>query len=193
MLDESLIRNTISAGSLTKMTIRRLGMMIESAGQGGADVVLVTCSSIGEAVVAARTQFDFPILRVDEPMASAAIQMGARIGVAATLRTTLNPTIRLLEQTARSAGREIEIVPSLVEGAFEALIGGDAARHDQLLSDALVKLMTDVDVVVLAQASMARIAAQIEKPGGTPILSSPELAVRRARDLLIPDTATAIG
>ena len=45
MLDESLIRNTIASGGLTKLTIRRLLGMIESARQGGADAVMVTCSS----------------------------------------------------------------------------------------------------------------------------------------------------
>src|SRR5947207_14984702 len=71
MLDESLIRNTIADGGLSKLTIRRLLGMIESAHQGGADAVMVTCSSIGEGVAIARRQFDFPILRVDEAMADA--------------------------------------------------------------------------------------------------------------------------
>jgi len=61
MVDESLIRNTIAAGGLTKNTIRRLSNMIESAHDAGAEIVMVTCSSIGEGVAVARTQFDFPI------------------------------------------------------------------------------------------------------------------------------------
>src|SRR5579862_59961 len=48
MLDESLIRNTIAAGRLTKNTIHRVAKTIESAHEGGADAVLVTCSSIGK-------------------------------------------------------------------------------------------------------------------------------------------------
>ena len=49
LTDESLIRNTIAAGQLTRTTTRRLVNMIESAHDGGADAVMVTCSSIGEA------------------------------------------------------------------------------------------------------------------------------------------------
>jgi Asp/Glu/hydantoin racemase len=191
MVDESLIRNTIAAKQLTKATIRRLVNMIGSAHEGGADAVMVTCSSIGQGVPVARTQFDFPILRVDEPMAATAVRMGPRIGVAATLRTTLEPTIALLEETAAAAGRQVELIPELCDGAFEAVLAGDTARHDELLSTALRRLKEEVDVVVLAQASMARVVGQFKSNGGSPILSSPELAMVHAQGLLMqtPDSA----
>ena len=189
MLDESLIQNTIAAGSLTKSTIRRLVAMIGSAHEGGADAVMVTCSSIGEGVAVARQQYDFPILRVDEPMAEAAVEMGGRIGVAATLRTTLDPTIDLLREVAAHTGHDVEIVPKLSSGAFESLLSGDPQRHDRLLANSLAELRNEVDVIVLAQASMARIAAQFDNVNGPPILSSPELAIKHARNLLIPELA----
>jgi glutamate racemase len=191
MLDESLIRNTIADGGLSKLTIRRLMGMIESAHDGGADAVMVTCSSIGEGVAVARQQFDFPILRVDEAMAEAAVATGGRIGVAATLRTTLEPTVALLRETAARAGRTVEIVPQLSDGAFECLIAGDAPRHDRMLTESLSDLRKEVDVIVLAQASMARVAAQFNGPGPT-ILSSPLLAIQRARELLSPTMAAVL-
>jgi Asp/Glu/hydantoin racemase len=186
MADESLIKNTIASKGLTKSTIRRLIAMIRSAHEGGADAVMVTCSSVGPAVALARNQFDFPVLRIDESMAEAAVRVGPRIGVAATLRTTLDPTIALIQETADAARRSIEIVPSLAEGAFEAVLAGDTARHDSLLTASLERLIKEVDVVVLAQASMARVIPQIRVNDGPPILSSPELAVKSARDLFIP-------
>jgi Asp/Glu/hydantoin racemase len=192
MLDESLIRNTISSGGLSKPTIRRLMRMIESAHDGGADAVMVTCSSIGEGVAIARRQFAFPILRVDEAMAERAVETGTRIGVAATLRTTLEPTVALLRETAARAGRTVEIAPQLSEGAFERLIAGDAQGHDQMLVASLEELRKRVDVIVLAQASMARVARQFEGSAGPPMLSSPELAIRRARDVLAPERAAAL-
>jgi Asp/Glu/hydantoin racemase len=183
--DESLIRNTIAARHLTKTTIRRLVQAIGSMHEGGASVVMVTCSSIGQGVEVARMLFDFPVLRIDEPMAQAAVKVGKRIGVAATLRTTLDPTIALIEQTAAHEGRSVDIVPSLAEGAFEAVLAGDTERHDALLVKALNALLKDVDVVVLAQASMARVIPQLNVIGGPPILSSPELAMRNARQVLL--------
>jgi len=183
MTDESLIRNTITAGRLTKSTTRRVAGMIGLAREGGADVVMLTCSSIGPAVPVAREQFEFPILRIDEAMADAAVRSGNRIGVAATLRTTLEPTIALLRDIGAGAKRDVEILPELCDGAFEAVLSGDTARHDELVSAAIRNLASRADVVVLAQASMARVLARMDLSKGAPVLSSPELAMKSARAL----------
>jgi Asp/Glu/hydantoin racemase len=188
VVDESLIRNTIRTGELTKATLNRAVKLIELAHDGGADAVMVTCSSIGASVDVARQVYDFPVFRIDEAMADAAVAMAKRIGVAATVRTTLEPTIALLERTAARAGREIEIVPRLCEDAFDAVMSGDNARHDRIVSSGLQSLMPEVEVVVLAQASMARVAEKLER-NGTPVLSSPELAVRRVRESLLSPAA----
>jgi Asp/Glu/hydantoin racemase len=178
MSDESLIRNTMAAGSLTASTIRRVVGMIDLAHQGGGDVVMVTCSSIGAAIPIARRQFNFPIIRIDEAMAEMAVRAGKRIGVAATVRTTLEPTINLLAEKAIEAGRDIDIDRELCTGAFEALLAGDMARHDELVTAGISALRKRVDAVVLAQASMLRVASQMDLSGSPRVLSSPEVAVR---------------
>jgi Asp/Glu/hydantoin racemase len=188
MVDESLIKNTIRAQKLTEITISRVLAMVELARKGGADAVLVTCSSIGPAVSLARRLFDFPVIRVDEPMAEEAVRAGRRIGVAATLRTTLEPTVALLREKAVAAERQVDVVESLCDGAFEAVLSGDTATHDRLLADALAHLVSAVDVVVLAQASMAGVVEKLPAdPNRVPILSSPELAVKSARSILFPE------
>lgn len=180
MVDESLIKNTIAAGKLTKQTARRVLTLIESAQQAGADAAMVTCSSIGQAVTYARPLVEIPVLRVDEPMAQAAVASGRRIGVAATLRTTLDPTLQLLHDTARESDKNIDTIPCLCDGAFEAVLSGQTEQHDRLVSAALHKLVKEVDVVVLAQASMARVLATLPM-NGVKILSSPRLAVESVR------------
>jgi Asp/Glu/hydantoin racemase len=186
MVDESLIQNTIAANTLTKTTIRRLVDMIGSAHDGGADAVMVTCSSIGEAIPIARRVYDFPVFRVDEAMAEKAVQDATRIGVAATLQTTLQPTVALLEEKAQARGRPIEILGHLCEGAFQSVLSGDTDRHDRLVSSALLELAKRVDAIVLAQASMARVVNTLPRDAiRIPVLSSPDLAVRRARDVLL--------
>ena len=185
MVDESLIKDTIREGRLRRITMRRLLSMIESAEMSGADAVMVTCSSIGLGVELGKQLFDLPVIRVDDAMAEEAVRMGSRIGVMATLRTTLEPTIALLRQKAADVGKEIEIVASLCDGAFDAVLAGDTNTHDRILGDALRDEMKGVDVVVLAQASMARVVGTM--PAGSflmPVLSSPELAVRRAAEIM---------
>jgi len=183
MVDESLIRNTVAAGRLEKVTMRRVIAMVESAGMAGADAVLVTCSSIGEAVTMAAKLFDFPVLRVDDAMAEQAVATGQRVGVLATLKTTLEPTTALVRSKANGHG--VTIVDRLCEGAFDAVMAGDGAKHDAIVCAALKTMQSEVDVIVLAQASMARVLAHME-PGclKVPVLSSPELGVRRVADVM---------
>jgi Asp/Glu/hydantoin racemase len=185
VVDESLIQDTIRAGSLRRLTMRRLVDQIASAEAAGADAVLVTCSSIGPGVKLAQQLFYFPVLRIDEAMAEAAVRQATKIGVLATLRTTLDPTTALLREKAGEAGRSVELVECLCEEAFPAVLAGDTATHDRILRKALVEDLNAVDVIVLAQASMARVVATMA-PGllRVPILSSPELAVLRAREVL---------
>jgi Asp/Glu/hydantoin racemase len=185
MVDESLIKDTIRKGHLQRVTMRRLLSMIESAEMAGADAVMVTCSSIGAGVVLGQKLFDIPVIRVDEAMAEAAVRMGRRIGVMATLRTTLEPTIALLREKAEEAGIEIEIVESLCDGAFDAVLAGDAITHDRILTEALRNQMKGVDVAILAQASMARVVKTMPEGSLTmPVLSSPKLAVMQAREVM---------
>jgi Asp/Glu/hydantoin racemase len=185
MVDEILIRNTIANHGLRKDTTRRVLKLIECAREGGADAVLVTCSSIGPAVPLARQVFDFPIVRVDEAMAEQAVGIGSRIGVLATLSTTLEPTVALLHEVGAACLRSIQVEPCLCDGAFEAVMADDHATHDRIVSEALLGLAGRVDVVVLAQASMAGLLDRLH-PGhlACPVLSSPESAVRRAREIL---------
>jgi aspartate/glutamate racemase len=185
VVDESLIGNTIRAGSLQKVTIRRIVNQIDSARQAGADVVLLTCSSIGAAVPVARQLFDFPILRIDERLAAEAVHAGFRIGVLATLQTTLEPTVALLRDTAAAFEKPCEINAHLCEGAFEAVSSGDVATHDKAVAAAVHTLAGVSDVIVLAQASMARVieAMSADVPM-LPIFSSPALAMEQAREAL---------
>lgn len=178
IVDESLLQNTIRANQLTPQTMHRLLRLVISAEEAGADLAMITCSSMGPAVEASRPFVNIPVLRVDEPMAELAVQSGATIGVAATLQTTLEPTANLISNVAARQGKSLRLISKLCEGAFQAVISGDAARHDQLVAAGLQELISQVDVVVLAQASMARVVENL--PAETrriPILSSPRLAV----------------
>jgi Asp/Glu/hydantoin racemase len=178
IVDDSLVRAIGQRGSLTADIARRVAGYISSAEAGGADYVLVTCSSIGAAVEASSPMTGVPVLRVDQPMADKAVQTGKRIGVIATLPTTLNPTSDLVRRRAALAGKTIELTSRLCEGAFEALMGGDAAKHDTLVAAALRELSTQVDVILLAQASMARVVDTLsEADRRIPILASPPIAV----------------
>lgn len=143
----------------------------------GADAVLVTCSSIGEAAEAAAGEVEVPVVRVDAAMAQQAVALASgpgargRIAVLATLSSTLGPTGRLVERATAGLQRGIDVSAEVVAGAAEASDAGDRQRADALIAEAVRRVAGSADVIVLAQASMAAVAeaAAVE----IPVLSSP--------------------
>ena len=186
IVDESLIKNTKACGEITPATSRRVLNYAGSAQDAGADFILFTCSSIGPAVEMAASLTKIPVLRVDQPMADQAVQTGKRIGVIATLSTTLEPTSDLVKRRAAAAGKEIELLSRLCDGAFDALMSGDTATHDKMVGDALRQLSKEVDVILLAQASMARVVDTLNAADKkVPILASPTIAIQHLASVLL--------
>ncbi|MGN6179277.1 MAG: aspartate/glutamate racemase family protein [Mucilaginibacter sp.] len=185
IVDDSLVKNIAARGEVTPSIFKRVADYVASAEDSGADYVLVTCSSIGAPVEAAAEKAGIPVLRVDQPMADIAVQTGKRIGVIATLQTTLQPTSELVQRRAAIAGKEIELTSVVVEGAFDALMSGDASKHDELVANALRKLSNEVDVILLAQASMARVVDTLsEEDKKVPIVASPPNAIKYLASIL---------
>jgi len=179
--DEGLLRLVLNAGGLSPAIFRRLGEDATCAAEVGADAILVTCSSISPCVDVVAKMVSIPVLKIDEPMADKAVTLGKRIGVLATAVTTLKPTSQLIAERSALAGKQTTVLPVLAEGAYEFLMSGDLPRHDQIIVDYLRRLMQSSDVVVLAQASMARAADALpEAERSVPILSSPRMGVERA-------------
>ncbi|MEU4565235.1 aspartate/glutamate racemase family protein [Micromonospora sp. NPDC023956] len=179
LVDETLLRDTIGHGMLPA-TVRRVTDYARFAADAGAQAVLVTCSSIGEAAELARAEVPVPVYRVDDPMAGHAVTAGRRVGVLATLAATLGPTRELLRRRAAERGAPCEIRESVCPGAFEALRAGETDRHDDLVAAEVRRLAAEVDVLVLAQASMARVVDSLPADQ-VPVLSSPRSGIRQLR------------
>ena len=188
VVDESLLTDTIAAGTLTDEVRARFRARAEQARADGADVIMLTCSSVGPAADDLSDELGVTVLRVDEAMAERAVALGDRVGVAATLPTTLDPTVGLVRRAAERAGTVVDVTTELASGAFQALRGGDAARHDELVQAALRALAARVGVIVLAQASMARALAgaeSVEVDGrSVSVLTSPRLGVERLSEVV---------
>ncbi|NED12844.1 aspartate/glutamate racemase family protein [Streptomyces sp. SID9124] len=136
----------------------------------GAGAVLCTCSTIGAVAESAGVAVGVPVLRVDRPMAAAAVRAG-RVTVLATLASTLAPTRALLDEEAAAAGLPgADVRTVLVEGAWERFVAGDQDGSLDLVA-AAADAVTDADVIVLAQGSMAGAADRTTTE--IPVLSSP--------------------
>lgn len=160
----------------------RIADLAKAAAEAGAEAILLTCSSISELAEATALEVGVPILRIDEAMADEAVARGDRIAVLATLATTCAPTTRLIEERAALAGKNPQIRSIVVDGAFAAVASGDRPTHDKLVAAAIREAAAEVDVVVLAQASMAS-AADVAGVS-IPVLTSLESGVKRLRSLV---------
>ncbi|MGW7329097.1 arylsulfatase [Streptomyces sp. NPDC054840] len=140
------------------------GLLAEEAGLP----VLVTCSTIGATAESLAPALGAAVLRVDRPMAAAAVRLGERIAVLAALESTLAPTGELLAEEAGE--RPVSIRTHLVAGAWDRFEAGDTAGYLSRVAET-ADSVTGADVIVLAQASMAGAADLATSP--TPMLSSP--------------------
>jgi Asp/Glu/hydantoin racemase len=189
-VDDSILPQLAENGGDVSQVEARLVTYARFAAEVGADVILEACSSVGEVVEKMQEAVDVPVVRIDEAMAEVAVAEAgvsaggrpARIGVAATLATTLEPTMRLLRQKAGAAGVRVELVPELVAAAYRRLADGDREGHDTVLAEALAGLAGRADVIVLAQASMARVLPRLPHKLQAKFWSSPGLALQRVSE-----------
>ncbi|MET9514616.1 aspartate/glutamate racemase family protein [Streptomyces sp. NPDC002994] len=160
-------------------------VLAEVVGEGGATAVLCTCSSIGAAAEAYAARLGVPVLRVDRPMAAAAVAAAperdtVRIAVVATVDSTFGPTCDLIREEAERAGRPADIRTVLAEGAWKHFEDGDQDGYLDVVAR-VVDTIIGVDVVVLAQSSMADAAARVVRSHiAVPVLSSPAPGLRAA-------------
>ncbi len=185
VLDEPLLERVRQRGELTLEDAKQLQKNAEIAEDIGARAMLVTCSTISPCVDPIRTSVKIPIIKIDEAMITKAVEEGTQIGVIATNPTTLNPTREMLQAEATKANRKIETQLVFVEHAFEALMRQDVQTHDCLVKNAVLELGTQVDRIVLAQASTARVLNIFpEEERLVPILTSPLLALGQVQQIL---------
>ena len=174
----ALLTDAIDAGGLTdEIRARTRDALLEAA--EGARLVLCTCSTVGPGADDAAAKAGVPILRVDRPMAEAAVEAGRRITVAATLATTVGPTADLVADAARRAGKEVEIGSVVFAEARARLVAGDAEGHERIIAEGLREAASSADAIVLAQASMTPALARCADIA-IPLLTSPRSGLEAA-------------
>lgn len=184
MLDDSMLRDMVS-GHDTQAVRKRWITYAKIAQSCGADVVLSACSTVGEFAEEANVQLHIPVLRIDSAMADEAVAAGSAITVLATLPSTLEPTKRLIARRAEQSGRPCRLNATVVDGAYDALMAGHPDLHDKMIAAAIKKALAVSDVVVLAQASMARAASGFTPGALSRILTSPRSGIEQIKEFVL--------
>lgn len=185
ILNEVLVEEVRLAGSVGEKQKDWLRCHVATAQEIHASAVLVTCTILSACVDGIRAEYDIPIIRIDEEMAKSAVGCGQRIGIIATNPDTIQLSAHLIEDYAAQVEKPVQVTTKLAGEAFAAVRNGELARHDRLVKQAVLELSPNVDVVILAQASMARVLDLIPPAERrVPILSSPYLAIEQLRAIL---------
>lgn len=182
-VDESLLAECRRSGGISSDLDARITATVQQIAGDGASIIVCTCSSIGGSAEQSSMRFGAEVIRIDRPMFRMAVSAGERIGLIAALPDALPAGKMLLLEESNTAGKPVVIVDILCAGAWEMFESGDFANYYDCIAKCADSLEDKVDVIVLAQASMAP-AAQLRAHLRVPILTSPHLAVDAAVTLL---------
>ena len=184
IIDDSLLDEVKKNGTLTPAILSRMCQYVQIADKLAPDLIFNQCSSVGEAFDLAKQCTSRKTLKIDEAMAEKAVALGTKIGVIATVASTMLPSCNLVKTKAEAVGKKVEVREYLVDGALDILMKEkNVEKHNQLVLDQIQKAAEENDVVVLAQGSMTSLLPYLDGIA-KPVLTSPRLAIERIKQIL---------
>lgn len=185
IVDELIRKEVLDKGAITPSIYRRICEHFSACENNGANMIIITCSSIASCTEIASLLVNIPVMRIDEAMIDKAISMGNKIGIAATTKSAIAPTADLLFARAAVYKKKVDITHVICGNAYEAMLKGDMKTHNEIVSCHIKSLMPYNDVIVLAQVSMTQVLDCISKEDMlVPVLASPVLALEKAYEIL---------
>ena len=181
IMDDSLLSESLAYGAPTPAVIRRMVLYAMAAEAAGADAIMCSCTTMGNATRTARNLVSVPMFNIDEPMAREAVAAGGKIGIVATVPTSAPATRTLLLAEAGRVGREIRMETAINEQAFRHLLAGEMEKHDTLVRQEIDRLASSVDVIALGQISLSK----LQHEARVPILQVGRSGFAEARRLLL--------
>jgi Asp/Glu/hydantoin racemase len=176
VVDESLLADARVHGVDDALRDRFVSQL--QAAADGSNVVVCTCSTLSGEAERLAALIATPVIRIDRPLAQAAVSIGRRIAVVAAVESTVAPTSTLLHELAQDEGVQLALTVVLCSDAWSHFERGDTNAYLQSIARHVSDFPDAVDVFVLAQASMAGATEYCRVM--VPVLSSPALAVKAA-------------
>lgn len=170
--DSSMLLDVRKNGTPSKEVRERLTLYAFAAEKMGADLILNTCSTVGDIADTIAELISVPMIRIDEPMAKKAAALGDNIALISTLQTTVAPSRNIIEREGKKLGRQIAVTSFVDQAAWEALQEGNPKKHNEILIENIRKLDGEgYDAIVMAQVSMRALLPELSEIK-TPVLCS---------------------
>ena len=172
VLATDLLDRATAQGRVTAEIAVDVKDRMRAALDDGARMLLCTCSTLGTC---ADDMNDPRVLRVDRAMARLAVAQGGRVLVAACVASTLDPTVKLLRE---SATETTQIETLLMADLWPHFQVGEHMVYWQRIAERLRERASAFDCIVLAQAMAG--AADLLHDLPIPVLSSPRIGLEAA-------------
>jgi len=170
--DSTLLSDVRANGGPTQAVVDRMTLYAKAAEISGADLIVNSCSTVGEVADLYAKEVRIPVMKIDLPMAREAVELGTKIALIATVETTLGPSQRLIEKVGAERGKKMECTQYLQTAAWDALQAGRPEEHNRILLENIRKLdRMGYDAIVMAQVSMRALLPEL-KDVKTPLLCS---------------------
>ena len=177
LLDDRLVSDADAAGGLTPALHARMTTLIQYAVDGGADAVQLSCSMYGPVAQDASAHQPVAVLASDQAMFDHVVSLTpGRVAVLASLGSAGADSADRLGTWLAAPGIECQVETRVVAGAAAAASDGDLAGLTRLMAAEAVDVADGVDVIVLAQYSLAPALLGIAGAVRLPVLSAPHLA-----------------
>ena len=185
LCDDTIQRDNIAAGVgvIPKINYFKFATYAHFLEEAKVDLIVLMCSTFNRAVEFAKPMINVPMLQIDRPMMELAVKTGKKIGLLATLPTTVPSSERLLKLVAEEMGKEIEIKTILSSEAFKELERGNIEKHNEILLDEVDKLSKEVDCICMAQISMSVLESRLNNVR-VPVYNSGRTGFLRVREIL---------
>ncbi len=183
ILEDGLFEWVRETGGVVSEMHKAFDTLTEYAVSRGAEGILYSCSAFGECIDACIEKYDLPLLKPNDAMIEKALEYGSKIAIVATVAATIPTIATEIQSIAANQKTPVEFSSYVVDGAFDALAEGNPEKHDNLVAKQ-VSIISDCDVIVLAQFTLSRSAPILKEVTNIPVLNSPSAAVAKMRYLL---------
>lgn len=170
--DSTILADVRKNGGPTEAVFARMKLYAKAAEISGADLIVNSCSTVGEVADVYAKEVGIPVMKVEEPMCREAAALGTRFAIIGTVETSMGPVARIIERLGKEEGKVMDCRLFVQKAAWDALVAGKPEEHNRILLENIRKLDEEgYDAIVMSQVSMRALLPEL-KDLKTPILCS---------------------
>lgn len=170
--DSTILKDVRAAGGPTPAVYERMKLYAKAAEISGADLIINSCSTVGEVADEYAREVHIPVMKVEQPMCEEAVKLGTKFAIFGTVETSMAPVSRIIERLCREQGKEAHCELFVQNAAWDALVAGNPEEHNRILLENINKLdKMGFDAIVMSQVSMRALLPALTETR-TPVLCS---------------------